>query len=90
MIVHPEYTRLITALYSSDSDYVESDTVFGVKKSLVVDYEWSEDLDLAKEHNLIPMEREVDGRMSTGFWLLHRDFVLVKKSAPPPRKVMDG
>lgn len=89
MIVHPEYTKLITALYSSDSEYVESDTVFGVKKSLVVEYKWSEDLGLAREHNLIPMEREVDGRKSMGFWLLDRDFVLVKKSLPPPRKVMD-
>lgn len=89
MIMHPEYTKLITALYSSDSKYVESDTVFGVKKSLVVDYQWSEDLELAKQHNLAPMERIVDSRESKGFWLLDQDFVLVKKTPPPPRKFQD-
>ena len=89
MIIHPQYARLITALYSRDSNFVESDTVFGVKKSLIVDYKWSEDLELAKNHNLAPMERIIDGHKSMGFWLLDQDFVLVKKSPPPPRKIKD-
>lgn len=38
MIEHPQYSSLITALYSRDSKFVESDTVFGVKGSLIVDY----------------------------------------------------
>ncbi|KAJ5998563.1 hypothetical protein N7451_006373 [Penicillium sp. IBT 35674x] len=89
MVAHPEYTKLITALYSRDSNFVESDTVFGVKKSLIVDYKWSEDLEIAKQHNLVPMKRTIDGKESMGFWLLEQDFVLVKKSPPPPRKVRD-
>lgn len=44
MVIHSEYTKLITALYYSDRKYVESDTVFGLKKSLIVDYQWCEDL----------------------------------------------
>ncbi|KAF4759793.1 hypothetical protein N7455_002435 [Penicillium solitum] len=89
MVMHPDYTKLITALYSRDSKFVDSDTVFGVKKSLIVDYKWSEDLELAKQHNLIPMVKTIDGRESKGFWLLDRDFVIVKKSTPPPRKTKD-
>ncbi|BCS25485.1 uncharacterized protein APUU_50196A [Aspergillus puulaauensis] len=89
MVMHPDYTKLITALYSSDSKFVDSDTVFGVKKSLIVDYKWSEDLELAKQHNLIPMVKTIDGRESKGFWLLERDFVMVKTSTPPPRKTKD-
>lgn len=89
MVMHPDYTKLITALYSRDSKFVDSDTVFGVKKSLIVDYKWSEDLELAKQHNLIPMVKTIDGRESKGFWLLERDFVMVKTSTPPPRKTKD-
>ncbi|PYH93808.1 aromatic compound dioxygenase [Aspergillus ellipticus CBS 707.79] len=89
MVAHPEYTKLITALYSRDSNFVESDTVFGVKKSLIVDYNWSEDLELAKTHSVEPIVRTIDGRESTGFWLLEQDFVLVKKGPPPARKTED-
>ncbi|GJP91769.1 hypothetical protein CBS63078_10599 [Aspergillus niger] len=89
MVAHPEYTKLITALYSRDSNFVESDTVFGVKKSLIVDYNWCEDLELAKQHNVEPIVKTIDGRESKGFWLLERDFILVKKSPPPPRKTED-
>ncbi|RAL12326.1 aromatic compound dioxygenase [Aspergillus homomorphus CBS 101889] len=89
MIEHPKYTKLITALYSRDSNFVESDTVFGVKKSLIVGYKWCEDLELAKEHTVTPIVKTIDGKESTGFWLLEQDFVLVKKSPPPPRKTED-
>ncbi|OJJ99363.1 hypothetical protein ASPACDRAFT_44024 [Aspergillus aculeatus ATCC 16872] len=89
MIEHPAYTKLITALYSRDSNFVESDTVFGVKKSLIVDYNWCEDLKLAQEHNVTPITKTIDGKESTGFWLLEQDFILVKKSPPPPRKTED-
>lgn len=89
MIEHPAYTKLITALYSRDSNFVESDTVFGVKKSLIVDYNWCEDLDLAQEHNVTPITKTIDGTESTGFWLLEQDFILVKKSPPLTRKTED-
>lgn len=36
MITAPGYTTLTTALYPEGDPYLTSDTVFGVKKSLVV------------------------------------------------------
>ncbi len=77
MILHPQYKKLITALYTRDSMYIESDTVFGVKQSLIVDYVWTTDLALAKEYDIKTLTRQVDGRESQGFWLLEFDFVLV-------------
>ena len=38
LIAAPGYETLTTALFSSDDPYVDSDAVFGVKSSLVVDY----------------------------------------------------
>lgn len=90
MVEHPEYSKLITALYSRDSNFVESDTVFGVKKSLIVDYHWSEDVELAKTHNVETLTKTIDGRESQGFWLLERDFIVVKKGTPAPRKTQDN
>jgi protocatechuate 3,4-dioxygenase beta subunit len=36
MVAAPGYRELITALYFADDQHVDSDTVFGVSKSLVV------------------------------------------------------
>lgn len=36
MVEAPGYHKLITALYPEETKYLESDAVFGVKKSLVV------------------------------------------------------
>ena len=77
MILHPEHKKLITALYSRDSKYIESDTVFGVKQSLIVDYVWTEDLALATKYGIKTFTRQVDGVGKQGFWLLEFDFVLV-------------
>jgi catechol 1,2-dioxygenase len=38
LIEAPGYETVTTALFSSDDKYVESDAVFGVKSSLVVEY----------------------------------------------------
>lgn len=89
MVLHPEYDKLITALYSRDSKYIESDTVFGVKKSLMVDYIFTVDDALAKKHDLKTFPRKVDGIEKEGFWLLEFDFILVEKTEMPPRKLHD-
>jgi len=89
MILHPEYNKLITALYSRDSKYIESDTVFGVKKSLMVDYIFIEDLKMASDHGVKTFKKVVDGTEKEGFWLLEFDFILVKKSFERPRKTHD-
>lgn len=89
MILHPEYNNLITALYTKDSKYIESDTVFGVKSSLLVEYKFTEDAQLAKRYGLKTFKRTVDGLDKEGFWLLEFDFVLTEKEAPPPKKLHD-
>ena len=89
MVIHPEFNKLITALYSRDSKYVESDTVFGVKKSLLCDYVFTEDPALVKKYNIKTFKHKVDGVEKEGFWSLEWNFVLVKNTAPPPRKTHD-
>ena len=44
------YQTIQTELFNSDSQYLDSDAVFGVKESLVVPYTLNEDADAAKEH----------------------------------------
>ncbi|KIW58999.1 hypothetical protein PV05_03483 [Exophiala xenobiotica] len=89
MILHPEYNKLITALYTRDSKYIESDTVFGVKSSLLVDYIFTEDAELARRYGLKTFKQTVVGSEKEGFWLLEFDFVLTEKEEPPPRKTHD-
>ncbi|OGM43618.1 catechol dioxygenase [Aspergillus bombycis] len=69
--------------------HMSRDSSFGVQKSLIVDYTWCEDLELAKQHNVNPVTKTIEGQESKGFWLLERDFILVKKSAPAPQKTQD-
>jgi hydroxyquinol 1,2-dioxygenase len=38
MVYAPGYQRLTTHLFASDSPYLDSDAVFGVRDSLIVDY----------------------------------------------------
>ena len=38
MITAPGYERLITHIFNETSDYLESDAVFGVRSTLVVDW----------------------------------------------------
>jgi catechol 1,2-dioxygenase len=54
----PGYESLTTALYSSDDPYVRSDAVFGVKRSLVIEYvAGREGYDAARDFVLIPRSR---------------------------------
>lgn len=55
--------------------------VFGVKSSLMVDYNWTEDIELAKQYKISNPEK--------GFWLLEYDFTLMQKKSPKPLKVRD-
>ncbi|KAJ2903713.1 putative dioxygenase [Zalerion maritima] len=67
------YDNLITALYLRGDPFVESDAVFGVKASLVIDLEkiTAEWLESEKKEG-----RTYEG-VKEGEWLLKRDFVLV-------------
>ncbi|KAB8077558.1 Intradiol ring-cleavage dioxygenase [Aspergillus leporis] len=66
---------------------VKSDTVFGVKKSLIVDYNWCEDLELAKQHSIVwsQSSRHLMGKNRKGFGCYTGTFIIVKKSAPARR-----
>jgi hypothetical protein len=67
-------------LYSHDSQNVATDPVFGVKKSLIKQFAWSEDAALARQYN-IEMIEKVDkvGKKTSGFWTLEHAFILVQK-----------
>ncbi|KIX09907.1 uncharacterized protein Z518_00988 [Rhinocladiella mackenziei CBS 650.93] len=78
--VHPDCVRLTTALYSYDSVNIGHDPVFGVKKSLIKRFNWSEDRALAEKYAMEMFERtDAEGRKSLGFWTLEHDFVLVRE-----------
>jgi hypothetical protein len=89
MITHPEYERLVTALYSRESQFILEDPVFGTKKSLVADLTWMEDRALAGSYDIPHFERLVGNEKRKGFWLLDRDFVLVPKRIKEGRKTHD-
>ena len=65
MITAPGYRRLVTHLFAQGDKYLTSDVVFGVKSSLIRNYE-------PREGGTAP-----DGKAMDGKWLeLHHDFVL--------------
>ncbi|KAK4052892.1 hypothetical protein OIO90_004168 [Microbotryomycetes sp. JL221] len=64
-----EYEDLITAVYLKGDPYLQSDAVFGVKSSLVVDVEEVTDQNKAKEL----------GFKSAPFYMLERDWILITK-----------
>ncbi|MEM5434521.1 intradiol ring-cleavage dioxygenase [Paraburkholderia diazotrophica] len=67
LIQAPGYETITTALYSADDRYVESDAVFGVKASLIVEYVKNDSAADAKEWDL-----------PRPFFDVQRDFVLVR------------
>jgi hydroxyquinol 1,2-dioxygenase len=62
----PGYKTIITHLFPSDTPYLDSDAVFGVKESLVVDFK-------RHEPGLAPTGEKVD----VPFWTCEYDFRLV-------------
>jgi hypothetical protein len=90
MITHPEYDKLVTAVYSRESQFIREDPVFGTKKSLVVDWVWTEDEALAETYQIPPFNRDTGNEKRRGFWLLDRDFVLVQKRSKEGRKTNDA
>jgi hydroxyquinol 1,2-dioxygenase len=65
----PGYVGLVTELFPSGSDYIDNDTVFGVRPGLIVDIKPCDDLSIAKQYGL-----------TTPFNEVAYDFHLVKKS----------
>ena len=66
MVYAPGYQKLTTHLFVADSPYLDSDAVFGVRNSLIVDYAWH------------PAGRAPDGRtMDKAYYSTGYDFKLV-------------
>lgn len=65
----PGYVGLVTELFPAGSDYIDNDTVFGVRPGLIVDIKPCHDLTIAKQYGL-----------NTPFNEVTYDFHLVKKS----------
>ncbi|OPB43399.1 dioxygenase [Trichoderma guizhouense] len=79
VLKHPQYLNLTTALYASDSEHITSDPVFGVKKSLVKSFEWSDDpATLVNELGLQASLQQMKWN-GKGLWVLHHEFVLLEK-----------
>ncbi|KIM92619.1 hypothetical protein OIDMADRAFT_46620 [Oidiodendron maius Zn] len=81
IITHPAYKKLVTAVYSRESKFIQEDPVFGTKQSLVVDIIWTEDAVLAETYRIPFFRRDIGNEKRRGFWLLDRDFVLVPKQS---------
>lgn len=68
MLDKPGWDHVISALYMREDPYITSDAVFGVKKSLIVDYGIADER-IAEKY-----------RVSVGMATIHWDFVLVSKT----------
>ena len=81
MFEAPGYAKLTTALYPSGDEFIQSDAVFGVKKSLVVDLEQVNDPERAKALGF---------NRAGSFKYLHRDIVMrTEKEAREARTQID-
>ncbi|MEG9862736.1 MAG: intradiol ring-cleavage dioxygenase [Parvularculales bacterium] len=61
------FESLTTHIFDPDDPYINSDAVFGVKESLMADFEWIEDEEKIRSHN-----------MNNPFFLVEYDFTLAK------------
>jgi len=70
MVSAPGHVPVTTHLFVANSPYIDSDAVFGVRPSLIVDYE---------KH---PAGKAPDGRlMAQPYWSAHYDFCLAPRQA---------
>jgi len=71
MVDAPGYRRLVTALYAEGDKYLESDAVFGVRKSLVVNYKTVQSEEEARAKGFVHGDT---------FKVLEQDFVLMTEA----------
>ena len=67
------HAPLVTHIFDPDDPYIDSDAVFGVKRSLLAEFRWVED----------PARIEAEG-MAGPFWLVEHDFALAPAGAGSP------
>jgi catechol 1,2-dioxygenase len=69
-IVHAQgFQRLVTHIFDQTDPYLASDAVFGVKESLLADFERTQDPELARRHGL-----------QGEFWRVRQDFKLTAEA----------
>ena len=69
MVSAPGHKKLVTHLFVKDSPYLDSDAVFGVRESLIVDFEKKEP------------GTAIDGRkMTRPYYVAHYDFRLIPQA----------
>ncbi|KIW53102.1 hypothetical protein PV05_08698 [Exophiala xenobiotica] len=77
---HPTYIDLTTALYAADSAHITTDPVFGVKASLVKEFQRFDKLpEKALDYDLRYSPAQQDQVAKEGIWSLEHDFILVRK-----------
>ncbi|KAL6245047.1 hypothetical protein RBB50_007822 [Rhinocladiella similis] len=77
---HPAYLDLTTALYSSESDHITTDPVFGVKTSLVKPIKRLDRLpEKVMAYDLRSSLVQPESMAKNGIWSLEHDFVLLGK-----------
>jgi protocatechuate 3,4-dioxygenase beta subunit len=59
MVTAPGYEKLVTHIFTPDCPWLQDDAVFGVKKSLIADFKWTDDAKRAAELKLPNPFREV-------------------------------
>jgi len=72
IVTAPGYEPVITHIFTPDCQYLDQDAVFGVKQSLVADFQW--------------VERKTGGEppgLAAPYWKVGWDFVLTRKAEPP-------
>lgn len=60
IITAPGYDRLVTHIFTNGDEYLDSDTVFATKSSLVGEYKETDDADLASKLGIEPTFLKVD------------------------------
>ena len=66
----PGYETVVTHIFDSSDEYLKDDAVFGVRKSLISDFDRVDDADMAQTHDL-----------PNPFWKNETDFVLAPARA---------
>ena len=66
----PDYETVVTHIFDCSDEYLKDDAVFGVRKSLISDFDRVDDVDMAQTHDL-----------PNPFWRNEIDFVLALAGA---------
>ncbi len=75
IVVADGYRSLVTQVFSSDDEYLDTDAVFGVRDDLIMEYKETTDMDA------LPTDLEVGTNVTSPYYKVDFDFVLVPTEA---------